>query len=39
MYSKEQTGLGLLLRNLTKLEKLADVTEFSKDKCNVWYLG
>lgn len=36
MYSKEQTGHGLLLgRNLTKLEKLADIIVFSKDKCKV----
>lgn len=36
MYSKEQTEPGLLLiRNLTKLEKLTDIIEFSKDKCKV----
>lgn len=36
MYSKEQTEHGLLLiRNLNKLEKLADIIEFSKDKCKV----
>lgn len=36
MYSKEQTGHGLLLgRNLTKLAKLAYIIEFNKDKCKV----